>query len=279
MNDRYQRISRAMTAGRVLLPALLMLAVGHRANAAALDFTAADFTILNAADGLPIGSVHYDVSAPTSGHQIVTSLARYNDGQSDVERDDFDISKGVEFPVMSAYEHDFHRADGAMFLISKANFVTGDAACTSYANGQAEVLSATIDFPPDSYAGAALMLPLRRSLRTGANAPIVLHDFVCIPGPKVFKVAAYPQAPARWEHYPGDLVRMAMKPDFGWLDYVIAPFVPKMSGWFNPAGDFDFVGGEFSRFYKGPEIIITRKPATPPAATVANRNSAATAPH
>ena len=275
MKSRCDLISRATRVGRILLIATCALGIAYRARAATLDFTAADFTILSAADGSPIGNVRYDVSAVASGHQIVTSLARYNDGQTDVEHDDFDTSKGVDFPVMSAYEHNFYHADGTIFLITKANFVTGDATCTSYADGQPKVLRATINFPPDSYAGAAMMLPLRRSLRTGASGPIVLDDFVCVPGPKVFKIAAYPQAPAHWDYYPGDLVRTAIKPDFGWLDYVIAPFVPKMSGWFNPAGDFDFVGGEFSRFYKGPEIIITRKPA----ASIANRNPSATTPH
>ncbi len=276
MKGRGGGISRATRVGRILLIATCALGIAHRASAAALDFTAADFIILSAADSRPIGNVHYDVSAAAAGHQIVTSLARYNDGQTDVEHDDFDTSKDAALPVMSGYEHNFYRADGAVFLMSKANFVSGDAACTSYVGSQPQVIRATLDFPSDSYAGAAMMLPLRESLRTNASGPIVMHDFVCIPGPKVVKVAAYPQTSVTWDYFPGNLVRTAIKPDFGWLDYVIAPFIPKMNAWFSPASDFDFVGGEFGRYYKGPEIILARKPSTQPDATAANSNPAAT---
>jgi hypothetical protein len=232
-----------------------------RTSAADLDFSAADFNILSAKSGDHIGSVHYGVIARSPGRETVGSLARYNDGQYDVERDEFDTGKDGALPAMSAYEHTFYRPDGTVFLISKADFGDGNAICTSYEGGRPSVVHKTLSFPPNAYAGAAMMLPLRQSLRRGASGPIVMYDFVCIPGPKLVKVEAYPQSPETWGHYPGALTRAVIRPDFGWLDFVIAPFVSEMYAWFDPASGFSFVGGKFARFYKGPEIILARKPS------------------
>jgi hypothetical protein len=130
--------------------------------------------------------------------------------------------------------------------------------------------------PSDVYAGAAMMLPLQKSLRDGDLSSIVMHDFACMPGPRVIKVEAYAQPPTSWDLYPGKLVRTTIRPDFGWLDYLIAPFVPEMHAWFNPGDDFHFVGAQFARFYKGPEVILARTDdASPAAATEAPRNTAA----
>lgn len=229
------------------------------AGATSLGFSTADFTILSAADASVIGSIHFDVADGPPGTEVVTSTARYNDGQYDVERDDFDTSKRLGLPMMSAYAHGFFRPDHKPFLDSAVNFVTGAAKCTSYEGNRPVVVSKTMVFPPDSYAGAAMMLPLQKSLRAGADGPIVMYDFACMPDPRLVKVEAYAQTPAPWNHYPGELVRANIKPDFGWLDYLIAPFVPEMHAWFSPSDDFHFVGAEFSRFYKGPQVILTRR--------------------
>jgi hypothetical protein len=89
---------------------------------------------------------------------------------------------------------------------------------------------------------------------------MVLHVFNCIPGPKVVQVKAYPQAPALWKHYPSTTIQVNVKPDFGWLNLIVAPFVPEIHAWFDPSWNSHFVGGEFTRFYKGPQIILARVP-------------------
>ncbi len=246
---------RAMAAAIVLVAGL----TARAASATGLGFRTADFTILSADGASVIGAVHFDVDDGRPGTEVVTSTARYNDGQYDVERDDFDTSKALELPVMSNYAHGFFHPDHTPFLASAVNFATGEAKCTSYEGNQPVVLSKTMTFPPDSYAGAAMMLPLQKSLRAGADGPIVMYDFACMPDPRLVKVEAYAQTPAPWNHYPGELVRTNIKPDFGWLDYLIAPFVPEMHAWFSPSDDFHFVGAKFARFYKGPEVILTRR--------------------
>jgi hypothetical protein len=262
--SRFSSWRRAMAVAIVLVTGL----TARIAGATGLGFRTADFTILSADGASVIGAIHFDVEDSRPGTEVVTSTARYNDGQYDVERDDFDTSKALELPVMSAYAHGFYRPDHTPFLGSAANFVTGAAKCTSYEGKHPVVVSKTMVFPPHSYAGAAMMLPLQKSLRAGADGPIVMYDFACMPDPRLVKVEAYAQTPAPWNHYPGELVRTNIKPDFGWLDYLIAPFVPEMHAWFSPSDDFHFVGAEFSRFYKGPQVILARR--TPTATSNAN---------
>jgi hypothetical protein len=143
---------------------------------------------------------------------------------------------------------------------SDVDFITGETKCGRYDGGKAVVTQRSFEFPPRSYAGAAMMLPLQQSLRSGETGPIVMHDFVCMPDPRLVKVEAYAQAPTPWNHYPGELVRTNITPDFGWLDYVLKPFLPEMHAWFSPSDNFHFVGAEFSRFYRGPQIILARRP-------------------
>lgn len=259
-------MKRSFMVAVVLNLAIALGCFGLRvAPAANLDFAGDDFVILDGSTGEAIGSVHYTVDSSAPGHQTVTSLARYNDGTYDVERDEFDTAGHGELPVMFDYDHTFYKPNGSVFLLAKADFHHGNAACTSYSNGEPNALKETIQFPADTYAGAAVMLPMRKALRDGTPKPIELYDFVCIPGPKLVKVAASPEPLGTWDHYPGALVRTSIKPDLGLLSFVINPFLPEMYAWFNPSNGFDFVGGRFARYYKGPQIIFARKPASPPA--------------
>jgi hypothetical protein len=253
-------------AGSPFLRSAVLIAVGtlvclltaHCATATTLGFRTADFTILNASGAHVIGSVHFDVDGSRPGTEVVTSKAHYNDGQYEIERDEFDTSNPRGQPTMSAYMHNFFRRDHTVFLESAVNFLTGEAECANYRGPKPLVIRKTLAFPPDSYAGAAAMLPLQKSLQAGADGPIVMHDFACMPDPRVVKVEAYVQTPAPWSHYPGQLVRTNIKPDLGWLDYIIAPFLPEMHAWFSPSDNFHLVGEEYTRFYKGPKVIIAR---------------------
>jgi len=249
-----------MCVAALLAAAVAMVLGPRRAGAAPLDFRTADFRILSATTAAPIGKVHYAVSDAPASVQIVTSEARYTDGQHDVERDKIDTHSAI--PIMLGYEHEFFHADGTRFMSSKANFSTGRGECTSYDGGKPVVTSKTFVFAKDTYAGAGIMLPLQASLQSGKRAPAIMHYFVCVPGPKLVKIEALAEPQASWAHYPGSIVRADIRPDFGWLNYVIAPFLPEMHAWFSAAPSFPLVGGEFSRYYKGPEIIIARDQAT-----------------
>ncbi len=58
------------------------------------------------------------------------------------------------------------------------------------------------------------------------------------------------------------MARVDIKPDFGWLNFVAALFVPEIRAWFSLSDDSRFVGGKFTQFYKGFEIILALVPKT-----------------
>ena len=60
--------------------------------------------------------------------------------------------------------------------------------------------------------------------------------------------------------YPGDLFRLDMRPDLGALNLLIAPFLPTMDAWFNPNDNWNYVGGEFDRYFRGPHVMTVRMP-------------------
>jgi hypothetical protein len=230
------------------------------ANAGAFDFPPSDFKILNAADTRVTGNGHYEVKSDNKGYAIALGEDHFNDGEYDIERDDLELRGDNQIPRMLMFEHTFFNANGTLQRVNKANFQTGLASCTVYENGRPKARSAELQFPPDTFAGAAIVIPLQDELRQGASTKIVLHDFSCVPEPRILKVDAYPQPPSKWVHFPGEVIRVDVKPDFGWLNLILSIFVPEIRAWFSPSMDWRFVGGRFTRYYGGPEIILVLIP-------------------
>jgi hypothetical protein len=232
--------------------------------AAGFDFPPADFNILSANGSRVIGHGHYEVTTDGVGFAIAYGEDRYVDGEYDVERDRLQIGRGNQVPRMVTFEHTFFRADGSIQRLGKADFHTGHASCVQYDNGKATVKSATLSFPPDTYSGAVIAIPLQHYLAAAARGPITLHAFNCIPGPAIVEVQAYAEPPSTWSHYPGRVVDVDIKPNFGWINGLVSRFVPDIHVWFKPSENWHFVGGQFTRFFRGPEIILARVHADKP---------------
>ena len=241
------------------------------AYAGPFDVPPSDFNIMDVESTQMIGHGHYEVTPDGNGYATAVGEDRFNNGEYDVERDKLELRGDNQVPRMVTFEHTFFNADGTLQRVNRANFQTGRASCIQYQNGQPVVLSTVLQFPGDTFAGSVIVIPLKGHLLLGNYGGIVLHAFNCIPGPKILKVKAYPQPPSEWAHFPGELVRVDIKPDFGWLNFFIASFVPEIRAWFSPSDDWRFVGGQFTRFYKGPEIILALVPKTGQNKTGANR--------
>jgi hypothetical protein len=177
-----------------------------------------------------------------------------------LERDKLELHSNDQVPRMVTFEHTFYNANGTLQRVNRANLETGTTSCIQYENGQPVAHNAVLQFSPDTFAGAAIVIPLKVDLLRGRKNEIVLHDFNCIPGPEILKVKANPQPPSEWAHFPGKLVRVDVKPDFGWLNFVAKLFVPEIHAWFSPSDDWRFVGGKFTQFYKGPEVVLALVP-------------------
>jgi hypothetical protein len=252
------RLARRIAVG---LTMLVVFACGPSmtfAGANNLDFPPTDY-VIRSADGVHvIGRAHFSVTDAGPGESIIRGEYRYSNGESDIEDDTVRFVPGRILPQLVRSHHAYFHADGSNDREGRADIAAGTASCTVYTDGQPHVTAAHFDFPPDTFAGAALVIPLRESLKAGNTGKIEFHDFNCVPGPKVLAVSAQPQPSAPWPYYPGELVETEVKLDFGWLNVVVAPFLPEIRAWFDPANDWYFVGGSTSRYYKGTKFLLVR---------------------
>lgn len=228
-------------------------------SANAFDMATTDVTILNPDSRQVIGHGHYQV---THLHDalLFEGENRYLDGEYDREVQRAErIADGAP-PVLVSYQHSFFAADGSPQSLDTLDAKTGILACTLYGAGAPEVRQSKVEVPPDTYAGSTQLMLLVGRLREGAR-DITMHAFICLPGPRIVAIKVTPPATTvKWAMYPGDLVKVELVPDFGWLGALAGPFIPKSYGWFDPGDDFNYVGGMFDRFYRRRRLMMVRTP-------------------
>jgi hypothetical protein len=268
--SRFSLLSNLNQAVTLALAALLTFAIPSRAANAPADLVSANFRVLDSGGTEVIGHSRYVLEPGEHGLLIGRGEARFKDGEYDIEYDTL-RPRPQQPPQMLSMDHRFYNADGSKQREIAANFVTGQTSCTEYQNGVAETDRATLDFTPDSYGGSAVLLPLQQYLAQGQNQPLKLHALNCIPGPRLVAVKAQVQKPSAWSHYPGQTVEVDIKPDLGWLNAVIGPLLPQLRAWFDPSRNWVFVGGQFSRYYRGPRIMLVTQ--SPPSIVKGNKGS------
>ncbi len=264
MVKRMGRIAWVWFCTALILMWLIDLRDPRPAGAAGIDFPPTDY-VIRAADGASvIGRVHFSLEPGPGALSTLHGDYRYANGDYDVEDDTVREVPGAVAPLFVRSRHAFFKPDGSPDRIGEANLAAGYGECTVYENGVAHATRAQLVFPPDTYAGASVMIPLRDFLAAGAAGHAVFHVFNCVPDPKIVKVTAQVHHAAPWPYYPGALVRVSLKPDFGWLNLVIGPFLPEIRAWFDPDDGWAFVGGESARYYKGRKIMLVRAYAKTP---------------
>lgn len=227
-----------------------------------------------------LGRAHYVV---TQHDDVITIEGRneFLDGQRDVERDRLRTVDG-ELPRTLTYEHDFFDARGAVLLTASADAVTGKSSCVKYETGKSTIEQAVLEFPPDTYAGAGVLVPVADQLRRGAATDLDIHVFDCALGPRILTLHA-DLAREPWSFRPddGELAKAEAHPVFGWFNVFLKPFVPTIRLWFDPLRNYAFVGGMLSRYYRGPEVLLVSvAPSLKPAPAFERPEPPAfTAPH
>lgn len=214
-----------------------------------------------------LGRAHYTVTQ----HDDVITIEGNNqfiDGQRDIEHDTLKTVDGG-LPRMLTYEHDFFDAHGAAQLTASADAVSGNSSCAKYENGKGSIETAVLQFPPDTYAGAGVLVPVADQLRRGEATDLDIHVFDCALGPRILTLHAdLARAPWSFRPHDGELAKADAHPVFGWFNLFLKPFVPTIRMWFDPLRDYAFVGGMLSRYYRGPEVLlVSTRPAvkSPPA--------------
>ena len=245
----------------LVMTALLALVSWSRVDEAVaqseFELSSTDVTIFAPDSAQVIGHGHYKLSH-IDGFDLVEGENKYLDGEYDREVQRVQPSVGGLPPVLVSYRHQFFNADGTPQYEDSLDGRTGDAACRRYDSGVPDIREGILKIPADTYAGATQLMLLVGRLREGAPN-ITFHAFNCIPDPRIIAIKATPlSGPAAWPMYPGKLVEMEVKPDLGWLYVLIAPFIPKIYAWFDPADAFNYVGGRFDRYYKGRHVMMVR---------------------
>jgi hypothetical protein len=227
-----------------------------------------------------LGRAHYVV---TQHDDVVTIEGRneFIDGQHDVEHDTLKAADG-ELPRMLTYEHSFFDAHGAALIVANADAVTGKTSCAKYEDGKGTIQTAVLQFPPDTYAGAGVLVPIANQFRRGAATDLDIHVFDCAHGPRILTLHVdLARAPWSFRPHDGELAKADAQPVFGWFNVFLKPFVPTIRMWFDPLRDFAFVGGMLSRYYRGPEVLlVSMRPAVKPQPVFERPEQPAfTAPH
>jgi hypothetical protein len=239
-----------------ILAGLSTLALRHHVSA---DLSPAWFKLLSSDGSRVIGSAHFEAEEGAKENLVIRGTYNFANGEYDIDEVWLDTRPTVPLPVLLRYRHSFFHADGSLDRASEADSTTGRASCSTYVNGKPQTVSEKLSFPADTYAGPAILLPIQDFLRRGSAGSAGFHDFHCAPGPKIYAISISVQPPGRWELYPGESLELDIQPDFGEFNIFVAPFVPKVRLWFDPARHFELVGAETARYYRGLPFIMVRK--------------------
>ncbi len=236
--------------------ALLTISAGVAGATQLMGFSSAEFDIKDPSGARVIGHARYEV---IQKGDVITlhGDSRYTSGEYDIEDDSFQTDSGGN-PVLTTAKHDFYRSGGTPMFEDDVDFKNGRAICRDYLGSTPNIQDVQMSFPPDTWIGATVMLPIRQYFRSGGTQ-MSFHAFFCAPGPKIFNVAVIkPSSPTKAPSGDTQAVEVNMRPTFGWLDVFTRPFVPTMHVWFDPSHDWEVVGAELLRYYKGPDVLLAR---------------------
>ena len=238
----------------------LAVASARSASAAeALSFPQTSFAILNPATGIAIGRARYRVESTPEGGTL-RGGSRYFDGQTDIETAHIRLAVAGGQPKLTEFGHTFYNPDKSIMKRAHLDLTTGAATCIDNSAGQKSEQSDVLSIPDDTWAGASIVIPVQQFLRAGdKGVSRPLHVFNCAPGPKIFAISVtIDPGDAVWTTYGAEALRVEVRPDFGWLNILVAAFVPKLHAWFDPNDGCAFLGDEAGRYYKGPHIMLVK---------------------
>jgi len=217
-----------------------------------------EFDILNPASGAVIGHARY-VFEYEGANLTITGEDRYQSGEYDLEQDSLEQHPDSDVPELLRFRHTFFRADQSTEYDASLDTKTGEASCVNFLSSPSgERKAATLDVPSDTYAGASLLIPIQAAMRRSGSSATELHAFNCAGAPRLLKVEIKPSGERRWNRYPATVMRADLKADFGFWNFMIQPFLPKLVAFFDPADGLAFVGGQLERYYRGPKIELVR---------------------
>jgi hypothetical protein len=226
-------------------------------NIRAMLASPVDLTVYSVDRKLVIGHARFTIKEAGKTVEIIGST-KYGNGERDWERVLLEHQDGNPLPVIASYQSNFLAPDGSAQLMEKADAKSGAASCRWGSQFGDISYEDTLEFGSDSYAGAASIVPLEYALKTGGSS-VHFQVFDCAPKPALYNIdAKLDNGVARWSFYPGELAKMGLTPDLGWLNLVARPFIPDISVWFDPKEGYQYVGTSKDRFYRGRSQVLVR---------------------
>lgn len=255
-------MSKSILVILLLMPVLLYVRGESRAAAAVnlqeMLASPIDLTVYSPDRKTVIGHAHYTIKQ--SGRMVdIIGDTRYLDGETDWERVVLEQQNPDPLPLVKSFQANFLAKDGSPQLIEKADFESGAASCRWSNQFDDNSYEDTLDFPSNTYAGAASIVPMEYALKKG-DSTVRFNVFDCAPKPNVYTIdAKLENGVAHWSYYPGQLAHMGLTPDLGWLNLIAKPFIPDISVYFNPRQGFQYIGTAKDRFYRGRSVVVVRK--------------------
>jgi hypothetical protein len=220
-------------------------------------FLSADFKLLDPDTMTLIGRARFNTVKST--HQELLRVEyNFTNGTHDVDEDWLRLGHDKKLSLIK-YKHTFFNSDANLDRINEADMISGHASCTRYLNGQAETLTAVLGFPHDTYAGPAIILPVRDFVEDGIHSKEEFHYFACSPSPKLYVVRMAVQQDVHRTFHRGALDEVDLQPQFGILNFLVSVFVPKVSMWFDPARNFQLVAAQSVRYFRGRKFLMVRQ--------------------
>lgn len=216
-----------------------------------------DLTVYSVDRKLVIGHCRFTIKEAAKTVEIIGNT-QYGNGERDWERIMLQHQVGNPLPVLTSYQSDFLAPDGSAQLMEKLDAKSGAASCR-WGNEFGDITyEDKLEFESDSYAGAASIVPLEYTLKTGGST-VHFQVFDCAPKPALYDIDAKLQdGVAHWSYYPGELAKMGLTPDLGWLNLIARPFIPDISVWFDPKQGYQYIGTFKNRFYRGRSQVLVR---------------------
>jgi hypothetical protein len=232
-------------------------------NIRAMLASPVDLTVYSVDRKLVIGRARFTIKEAGKTVEIIGST-KYGNGERDWERIMLEYQQGNPLPVVTSFQSNFMAPDGSAQLMEKADVKSGKASCRWGSQFGDISYEDTLEFGPDSYAGAASVVPLEYALKTGESS-VHFRVFDCTPKPAIFNIdAKLENGVAHWSYYPGELAKMGLTPDLGWLNLIARPFIPDISVWFDRNEGYQYVGTFKNRFYRGrTQILVRNNPGHP----------------
>ncbi|GEM_PF-2677934 len=242
---------------RVFFAAIAILCTVRTAGAASLlDAGSIDFTIMSPDGRITLGHGRYTIDQEKDAI-ILHGESRYTTGEYDIETDVMSPGFSGSLPTLRKFDHLFYTPEGSVTRAAHADIAGGLASCSDVPAHieKAEVM----DFPPDTWAGATILLPIQQFLQAGGEGSLAMHVFNCTSKPGLYSVSiSVASRPTGWPYSAAGAVQVNVRPHFGWFDMLIAPFVPKLNAWFDPGTGWGFEGVAIARYYRGPQVLIVR---------------------